>query len=105
MKVLFCLLMTSLFGSIKTEENKVNGAKFDVENGKRVVLSSNLIDELGVSKVMCAMMCISEAKCCEASYNHATFICRLDTSENCCVTMETVDGWHVIKNGICGKIT
>ncbi|CAG2257172.1 unnamed protein product [Mytilus edulis] len=47
---------------------------------------------------MCAMMCISEAKCCEASYNNATYICRLDTSENCCVTMENFDGWEVIKN-------
>lgn len=96
MKVPFCLLMTSLFVSIRTEENNVNGSKFAIENGKRVV-ASTYNTEFATTKVMCAMMCISEAKCCEASYNNATYICRLDTSENCCVTMENFDGWEVIK--------
>lgn len=97
--------MTSLCGSIKTEENNVNGAKFVVENGKRVVLSANITDEFAASKVMCAMMCISETKCCEASYNQARSLCRLDTSENYRVTMETVNGWKFIKKDKYGYFT
>ncbi|CAG2187640.1 unnamed protein product [Mytilus edulis] len=49
---------------------------------------------------MCVIRCLSHEKCCEASYDISTSICRLDTSENCCVDMEIVDGWETFKTDI-----
>ncbi|VDI39190.1 Hypothetical predicted protein [Mytilus galloprovincialis] len=47
--------------------------------------------------MLCAIRCFSEEKCCAASYDTSTSICRLDTSENCCVDKEIVDGWETFK--------
>ncbi|CAC5414612.1 MRC [Mytilus coruscus] len=47
--------------------------------------------------MMCAIRCFSEEKCCVASYFKSLSTCRLDTSENCCVDMEIVDGWETFK--------
>ncbi|CAC5414617.1 unnamed protein product [Mytilus coruscus] len=97
MNVQFSLLTTSLFMSVRIEGNKINGTKFAIDNDKRIVFSAYTTDQRVTTKGMCAMMCISEEKCCTASYNYATSTCRLDTSEHCCVDIEVVDGWEVFK--------
>lgn len=87
MKVLLCLLVTNWIVSINTKENKVNGAKFAIENDKRIAVTENYTHAFCTTKVMCS----SETKCCDASYN-------------CCVTIETFDRWEVIKKDKYGKM-
>ncbi|CAG2257171.1 unnamed protein product [Mytilus edulis] len=75
----------------------INEASFSVLNKNRVVVSEFTTDQVVDTKMLCAIRCSSEEKCCVASYDTSTSICRLDTSENCCVDIEIVDGWETFK--------
>ncbi|CAG2187645.1 CLEC3A [Mytilus edulis] len=83
--------------SFKTERIVINEGSFSVVNKKRIVDSEFTTDQVVTTKMMCAIRCFSEEKCCTASYDPSTSTCRLDTSENCCVDIEIVDGWETFK--------
>ncbi|XP_071160569.1 macrophage mannose receptor 1-like [Mytilus edulis] len=97
MNLHFCFVITSLFMLVRIEGHKINGTKFAIESGKRVVYSAYTTDQFVETKGTCAMMCTLDEKCCAACYNDETSICRLDTSEHCCVDIEVVNGWEVFK--------
>ncbi|XP_071175583.1 macrophage mannose receptor 1-like [Mytilus edulis] len=80
-----------------TEIIVINEASFSVLNKKRIVDSEFTTDQVVDTKMLCAIRCSSEEKCCVASYDTSTSICRLDTTENCCVDIEIVDGWETFK--------
>ena len=105
MNLHFSLLITSLFVLVRTDGNEIKETNFAIESSKRIVNSSYTTDKFVQTKGMCAMMCTFDEKCCAACYNDATSTCRLDTSEQCCVDTEVVDGWEVLKKGSYHKIT
>ncbi|XP_063425139.1 perlucin-like protein [Mytilus trossulus] len=101
MNLHFSLMITSLFVLVWADGNKIKGTKFAIESGERIVYNSSYTtDKFVETKGMCAMMCTLDEKCCAACYNDETSICRLDTSEHCCVDTEVVDGWEGLKRDI-----
>ncbi|CAG2256712.1 unnamed protein product [Mytilus edulis] len=70
--------------------------RFTITRNRTVTSSHYTTDVFSESHLMCAMMCSSQDKCCVASFSQETSICRLDTTDNCCVATDMDVGWSTV---------
>ncbi|VDI53194.1 Hypothetical predicted protein, partial [Mytilus galloprovincialis] len=70
---------------------------FQTKRSARATRSVDTSDFDSTSLLVCAQKCLSNRKCCVASFSKGTSTCRLDTSEKCCIDTETKDGWMTIR--------
>lgn len=78
--------------------------RFTITRNRTVTSSHYTTDVFSESHLMCAMMCSSQDKCCVASFSQETSICRLDTTDNCCVATDMDVGWSTVAKSKYGEL-
>lgn len=92
-----CFITTLKFTVVNAIGDNVRSEKFKHQSSTVFIQTENTTDVYSESMISCAGICLSDPRCCVASYSKGTSTCRIDTSEQCCVGKEPNDGWKFIE--------
>lgn len=94
--------ITHTFTVVNTNSEDGKKELFKTKGGTIILQTENSTDVYSKSLILCTGLCLSNPKCCVASYSKGASMCRIDISERCCVETEPNDGWRLIqRNSYC----
>ncbi|CAG2248499.1 unnamed protein product [Mytilus edulis] len=95
--VFICFITSRFKKAVNANDENVRGKTFKIEGSTRLLQTENTTDTYSESMVACAVLCLIDHRCCVASFDRGTSICRIDSSGRCNIVTEPQAEWWIIR--------